>query len=122
MLQVRVLPGLPTESFVERSFDGARGPIVGSCAEAFSGVSSARANKAMTNNRIVQISYVALAVVSGFFLEHVLLALFGLFSATQPLTTSFSQDSGYSWCAVLGLGLAFAIAAYLYRAPRSHEV
>jgi preprotein translocase subunit SecE len=76
----------------------------------------------MTNNRIVQISYVALAVVSGFFLEHVLLALFGLFSATQPLTTSFSQDSGYSWCAVLGLGLAFAIAAYLYRASRSNEV
>ena len=40
----------------------------------------------MTNTRLVAIAYVVLALAAGLFLEHVLLAVFGGFSPTQPLT------------------------------------
>lgn len=78
----------------------------------------------MSNNRIVVVGYILLALVTGIFLEHCLLALFGLFSLTQPLTTTnlFGSDSGYSWCTVIGLAIAFGIALLVWRTPRYHEV
>ena len=38
----------------------------------------------MTNTRIVQIGLVALAILTGLFLEHVFLAAFSVWSVTQP--------------------------------------
>ena len=40
----------------------------------------------MTNQRLVAIGYIVLALLAGFFFEHVLLAVFGTFGITQPLT------------------------------------
>ncbi len=39
----------------------------------------------MTNSRMVTIAYVVFGLLAGFFLEHVLLSAFSLFSTTQPL-------------------------------------
>ena len=76
----------------------------------------------MSNNRIVTIGYVVLALVAGIFLEHCLLALFSLFSLTQPLTTPFGPDSGYNWCTVIGLGLSYGAAFWIWRTPRYNQV
>jgi preprotein translocase subunit SecE len=76
----------------------------------------------MSNNRIVMIGYVVLALVTGIFLEHCLLALFNLFSLTQPLTAHFSPDSDYNWCTVIGLGLSYGAAFWIWRTPRYHQV
>jgi preprotein translocase subunit SecE len=74
----------------------------------------------MTNQRIAAIGYVVLAILSGLFLEHVLLAVFGAFGATQPLTRPIWGD--WSWSSVIGLAVAAAVALYLWSKPRSHEV
>ena len=76
----------------------------------------------MSNNRIVIVSYVVLAIVTGLFLEHVLLSAFGYFPLTQPLTTSFSSDTSYSWCTIIGLAISFGLAAWVWLTPRHHEV
>jgi len=59
----------------------------------------------MTNTRLVAIGYVVLALAAGLFLEHVLLAAFGGFGSTQPLTRPLAGD--WTWSTVVG----FAIAA-----------
>src|SRR5690349_7732066 len=74
----------------------------------------------MTNQRIAAIGYVVLAILSGLFLEHVLLALFGAVSATQPLTRPLWND--WTWSSMIGLALAAAVALYLWVQPKSHEV
>jgi preprotein translocase subunit SecE len=74
----------------------------------------------MTNQRIVAIGYIVLALLAGFFLEHVLLAAFGSFSVTQPLTRPLWND--WTWSSVIGLGSSFGAAFYLWKNPRTHEV
>src|SRR4051812_16570810 len=74
----------------------------------------------MSNQRIVVIGYIVLALLSGFFLEHVLLAAFGTFGVTQPLTRPLWND--WTWSSMVGLAVAFATAFYLWRNPKSHEV
>ena len=74
----------------------------------------------MTNTRMVAIGYVVLAIAAGLFLEHVLLAVFGAFGPTQPLTRPLVGE--WTWSTVIGLGLCAAVAFYLYSKPRTHEV
>ena len=61
-----------------------------------------------------------LAMLAGLFLEHILLAAFGSFSLTQPLTHPFAGE--WTWCSVIGLGIAGAAALYAWVNPRLHEV
>jgi preprotein translocase subunit SecE len=74
----------------------------------------------MTNTRLVAIGYVLLALVAGLFLEHLLLAVFGAFGPTQPLTRPLAGD--WTWCTVIGLGIAAAAALWLWFTPKTHEV
>src|SRR3989442_1786959 len=74
----------------------------------------------MTNKQIAAIGYVVLGIAAGFFLEHVLLAVFGAFGPTQPLTRPLAGD--WTWCSVIGLGLTGATAFYLWINSRTHEV
>lgn len=74
----------------------------------------------MTNTRLVAIGYVVLALAAGLFLEHVLLAAFGSFGPTQPLTRPLAGE--WTWCTVIGLGAAAAAAIWLWLTPRTHEV
>ena len=94
MFQVRVLAGLP---FLLRP-----------------------GKNAMTNTRTVVIGYVVLGLLAGLFLEHVLLAVFGNFGPTQPLTRPLWGD--WSWSTVIGLGIAAAAGIYLFRTPKTHDV
>ena len=45
----------------------------------------------MTNTRLAAVGYVVLALAAGLWLEHVLLAAFGYFGPTQPLTRPLAQ-------------------------------
>jgi preprotein translocase subunit SecE len=74
----------------------------------------------MTNQRLVAIGYIVLALLAGFFFEHVLLAVFGTFGITQPLTRPLTGE--WTWSSVIGLLLAFGIAYYLWATPRYREV
>ena len=74
----------------------------------------------MTNTRLVAIGYVVLAIAAGLFLEHVLLVVFGVFAPTQPLTRPLVGE--WTWSTVIGLGVAAAVALYLWMAPKTHEV
>ena len=74
----------------------------------------------MTNSRAVAIGYVVLAILTGLFLEHILLAGFGSFGITQPLTHPFAGE--WSWASVIGLGIAAAAALYCWVNPRMHEI
>jgi preprotein translocase subunit SecE len=73
----------------------------------------------MTNTRIVAISYVVLAIVTGLFLEHVLLAAFGSFAPTQPLTRPLAGE--WTWSTVIGLGVAAAAGLYLWMNQKTHD-
>src|SRR5260370_35998602 len=73
----------------------------------------------MTNTRLVAIGYVVLALAAGLFLEHVLLAVFGSFAPTQPLTRPLAGD--WSWSTIIGLGLAPGAAAYLWLNPKTYQ-
>jgi preprotein translocase subunit SecE len=72
----------------------------------------------LSNNRLAIFGYVVLAVAAGLFLEHVFLAIFGNFGVTQPLTRPLWGD--WTWSTILGLGLAFATAIYLWIAPKTN--
>jgi preprotein translocase subunit SecE len=74
----------------------------------------------MTNTRIAAIGYVVLAIATGLFLEHVLLAAFGGFGPTQPLTRPLWSE--WTWCTVIGLGLTGAAAVYLWVSPKTNQV
>ena len=74
----------------------------------------------MTNSRLAAIGYVVLALAAGLFLEHLLLAAFGSFGPTQPLTRPLAGD--WTWCTVIGLGIAAAAAFYLWLTPKTHGV
>src|SRR5467141_164566 len=74
----------------------------------------------MTNTRIVQIGLVVLAILAGLFLEHVLLAAFGAWSVTQPLTRPLWND--WTWSSFIGLGIAAAAAIYVWFTPKTREV
>jgi preprotein translocase subunit SecE len=74
----------------------------------------------MTNTRLAGVGYVVLAIAAGLFLEHVLLAIFGSFGPTQPLTRPLLAE--WTWSTVIGLGLTAATAVYLWMNPRTHEV
>ena len=74
----------------------------------------------MTNNRMVAIGYVALALLAGFFLEHVLVAAFGAFGPTQPLTRPLYND--WTWSSFIGLAIAAAAAFYLWNRQQTHDV
>src|SRR4051812_46448015 len=91
MFQVRVLAGLPIAS-----------------------------GDPMSNKTLVASGYVLLALVTGVFLEHVLLAVFGSFGPTQPLTRPLAGD--WTWSTLIGLGLTFGAALYFWLNPRTHEV
>ena len=74
----------------------------------------------MTNTRLVAIGYVVLALAAGLFLEHVLIAVFGSFGPTQPLTRPLAGE--WSWSTIIGLGVCAAVAVYLWMTPKTHEV
>src|SRR5467141_4236562 len=74
----------------------------------------------MTNTRIVQIGLVVLAILAGLFLEHVLLAAFGAWSVTQPLTRPLWND--WTWSSFIGLGVSAAAAVYIWITPRTRDV
>ena len=73
----------------------------------------------MTNSRVVVIGYVVLGLAFGLFLEHVLIALFGAFTPTQPLTRPLAGD--WTWSTVMGLAIAAAVAIVLWRKPKTHD-
>ena len=73
----------------------------------------------MTNSRVVVIGYVVLGLAVGLFLEHVLIALFGAFTPTQPLTRPLMGE--WTWSTIIGLALAGAAAIVLWRKPKTHD-
>jgi len=73
----------------------------------------------MTNNRLVAIGYVVLALLAGLFLEHVLLVVFGSFGPTQPLTRPLAGE--WTWSTVIGLALAAGTALYLWSWPKTKQ-
>jgi preprotein translocase subunit SecE len=74
----------------------------------------------MTNTRVVAIGLVVLGILSGLFLEHVLLAAFSGWHVTQPLTRPLWGD--WTWSSFIGLGVAGAAALYLWVTPKTKEV
>ena len=74
----------------------------------------------MTNKQIAAIGYVVLAIGAGLFLEHVLLAAFGAWSVTQPLTRPLWND--WTWSSFIGLGVSAAAAVYIWITPRTRDV
>jgi preprotein translocase subunit SecE len=74
----------------------------------------------MTNQRMIAIGYIVLALLAGFFLEHVLLAGFGGFTVTQPLTRPLWND--WTWSSFVGLAISFGTAFYLWKTPKTREV
>src|SRR5207302_123592 len=74
----------------------------------------------MTNTRLVAIGYVVLAIAAGLFLEHVLLAAFGAFAPTQPLTRPLAGE--WTWATIIGLALAAGTAIYLWTNQKTHDV
>ena len=73
----------------------------------------------MTNTRLVAIGYVVLGILTGLFLEHILLVVFGGFGPTQPLTRPLYNE--WTWSSFIGLGIAAAAALYLWKTPKTHE-
>jgi preprotein translocase subunit SecE len=83
----------------------------------------------MTNNRLVIVSYVVFALLAGIFLEHILLAGFSIFSATQPLTTTMFQlplgpgePKDFSWATIIGLAISAALWSWLWVKPETNNV
>src|SRR5258708_32741290 len=73
----------------------------------------------MTTTRLAAIGYIVLGLLTGLFLEHVLLLAFGSFGPTQPLTRPLWGD--WTWSSIIGLGIAAAAGIYLWRRPGTHE-
>ena len=71
---------------------------------------------------MVGIGYVVLALLTGIFLEHMLGAVFGLVSFTQPLTTPRFGSDSWSYSTLIGLAIAFGAAAYLWKRQDTHDV
>ena len=74
----------------------------------------------MTNTRLIAIGYVVLGIATALFLEHVLLAIFGGFGPTQPLTRPLVGE--WTWSTVIAFALCSGTAVYLWRHPKTHEV
>ena len=75
----------------------------------------------MTNSRVVAVGYVVLGLLAGLFLEHILLAAFGSFGVTQPLTRPlFGED--WTWARVIGLAIAAVVGFYFWSQPKGQEV
>ena len=71
---------------------------------------------------MVTIAYVVFGLLAGFFLEHVLLSAFSVFSTTQPLTTTLFQlplgpgePKEFSWATIIGLLIAAGGFFYAYQ-------
>jgi preprotein translocase subunit SecE len=74
----------------------------------------------MTNTRIVAVGLVVLGILTGLFLEHVLVAAFSASHVTQPLTRPLWGD--WTWSSFIGLGAAAAAAIYAWMTPKTKEV
>ena len=74
----------------------------------------------MTNARVVAIGLVVLGILTGLFVEHVLLAAFSAWHVTQPLTRALWGD--WTWASFIGLGGAGAAALYVWMTPKTKEV
>jgi preprotein translocase subunit SecE len=74
----------------------------------------------MTNNRLIAIGYVVLALAAGLFLEHVLLIGFGAFGPTQPLTRPLAGE--WTWSTVIGLAITAGAAIWLWTNRKTHDV
>ena len=74
----------------------------------------------MTNTRLVAIGLVVLGILTGLFVEHVLLAAFSAWHVTQPLTRPLWGD--WTWSSFIGLGAAGAGALYVWVTPKTKEV
>ncbi|HWE25856.1 MAG TPA: preprotein translocase subunit SecE [Myxococcales bacterium] len=76
----------------------------------------------MTNTRIVAVGLIALAILTGLFLERVLWEIFRAIPATHFMTTGFLGSDSWTPSTLLGLGIAFAAAAYVWWTPKTREV
>ena len=76
----------------------------------------------MTNTRIVAVGLIALAILTGLFLEHVLWEVFRAIPATHFMTTGFAGSDSWTPSTLLGLGLASAAAAYAWFTPKTKDV
>jgi preprotein translocase subunit SecE len=76
----------------------------------------------MTNQRWVAIGYVVLALLAGTFLEHLLAAVFGLTTVTQPLTTPRFGSDSWTYSSIIGLAIGVGAAIYLWRRQDTHDV
>ncbi|HYZ88439.1 MAG TPA: preprotein translocase subunit SecE [Myxococcales bacterium] len=80
----------------------------------------------MTNTRIVVVGLIALALLSGLFLEHVLWEVFRAIPATHFMTTGIAGSDSWTPSTFVGLGIAFAAAAYAWMSEKartvSHEI
>jgi len=76
----------------------------------------------MTNTRIVVVGLIVLALLTGLFLEHVLWEVFRAIPATHFMTNPLWGDSGWTPSSLLGLGLSFGAAAYVWLTPKTRDV
>jgi|SRR5437764_4373074 len=76
----------------------------------------------MTNTRIVAVGLIALAILTGLFLEHVLWEAFRAIPATHFMTNPLWGDSGWTPSSLVGLAIAFVAAAYVWFTPKTRDV
>ena len=73
----------------------------------------------MTNNRIVAIGYVVIALLLATFIGHVLAAGFGVASVTQPLTSGLGGTE-WTWSDIIGYGIGALLAFWAWTNAAVH--